>query len=346
MIPESINRLGADWILWMQAHFSGLYGPMELFTLLGEELFYMILIPLIYLSIHRGTGLRLLALITTSSYLNAVLKWTLYSPRPYWWEPEVLGLRAEAGFGPPSGHSQNAVTFWGYLTATLRRYRPWVWLWPAFIVLAFLISVSRMLLGVHFPMDLLLGWTAGALFLIAFWKLEPRFESWFRGQSFGGQIGSSLGISLGLLALAIVYGKFLAGAIALDPAFFENAAADQPEKTIAPFSLKSPVSFAAVIGGMGVGSALMLRGANFSSGGPAGKRALRYIIGLLGVFAIYSLGTFAPESLGEALYLGLRYLRYFAMMLWAIWLAPLLFIKIGLADELKAAGGTDARPGA
>ncbi|MCR9142781.1 MAG: phosphatase PAP2 family protein [bacterium] len=342
MIPEPINRLGADLILWLQENLSALYGPMELFTLLGEELFYMILIPLIYWSIHRGTGLRLLALITTSSFVNDFLKWTLHSPRPYWWDADIEGLRAESAFGPPSGHSQNAVTFWGYLTATLRRYRPgWRWLWPAFFVLAFLISFSRMLMGVHFPNDLLMGWTAGAIFLIAFWKLMPRFEAWFRAREIGAQIGVSFLISGAMLALALVYSKYLAGVVQIDPVFFENAAADQPSKTIAPFSAKAPVSFAAVVAGMGVGGALMLRTANFSVGGPIGKRVLRYLLGLVGVFAIYASGKFAPETLPEWEYLGLRYLRYFFMMLWAIWLAPLIFLKIGLASAAQETAGSN-----
>jgi membrane-associated phospholipid phosphatase len=337
MIPEPINRLGAEIILWLQAHLSILYGPMKPFTLMGEELFYMILIPLIYWCVHRGTGLRLLALITTSSFVNSILKWSLYSPRPYWWDANIEGLRAEGDFGPPSGHSQNAVTFWGYLTATLHRFRPRRWLWPAFLVLAFLISFSRMLLGVHFPNDLILGWTAGAVFLFAFWKLEPRFEGWFRSLRLGPQIGVSLTISLAMLAFAIVYSKFMASVVAIDPAFFENAAADQPAKVVDPFNPKAPVSYAAVVAGLGIGSALMLRTANFSAGGSGLKRAARYLIGLIGIFAIYASGKFAPETLPEWEYLGLRYLRYFAMMLWAIWLAPMLFIRTGLADPATPA---------
>lgn len=331
MIPETINRIGADMILWCQAHLSALYGPMELFTLLGEELFYMILTPMIYWCVHRGVGIRVLSLVTTSAFVNESLKWAMHSPRPYWYDANIEGLRAEGAFGPPSGHSQSAVTFWGYLTATVYRYQPRRWLWPAFFVLVFLISFSRMLLGVHFPHGLLLGWTAGGLFLFAFWKLSPRFEDWFRAQSMGVQIGTSFGISAAMVACALLYSQYLAGIIVIDPTYIANAAADQPAKTIAPFSAKTPVSYAAVVAGMGVGAALMIRTANFSTGGPIGQRALRYLIGMIGLFTIYASGTFAPETLPEWEYLSLRYVRYFVMMLWAIWLAPLLFLKVGLA---------------
>ena len=333
MIPEPIQRVGADMILWCQAHLAFLYAPLEIFTLLGEELFYMILIPMIYWCVHRGTGLRLLGLITTSSYINELLKWALHSPRPYWYDANIEGLRAESSFGPPSGHSQNAVTFWGYLTATAHKIQARRWLWPAFVVLVFLISFSRMLLGVHFPHDLILGWTAGGLFLVAYWKYMPRFEDWFRPQSLITQVATSFGISGAMLVAAVAYNTFLVGSVTIDPTLISNAALDQPAKAIAPFSLKAPVSYAGVIAGLGVGVAFMLRSADFSTGGSGLLRVARYVVGLIGVFAIYASGKFAPETLPEGLYLALRYLRYFTMIVWAIWLAPLLFVKIGLADK-------------
>ncbi len=323
-------------ILWCQAHLSSLYGVLELFTLLGEELFYMALMPLIYWCWHRATGLRLLAVISLSSYTNALLKWCLHSPRPYWYEPAVEGLRGEDSFGPPSGHSQNAVTFWGYIAATIRRYRDWKWVWPAFVVLAFLISFSRMLLGVHFPHGLLLGWTAGGIFLFVFWKFAPRFEAWFQQLGTAEAVLASVAGSLGMLLLAVMLGPALAAANPLDPTLIANAAADQPDKSIYPFSLMGPVSFAAVLGGLGVGATLMRRTASFSSGGSYGLRAARYLVGMVGLIAIYASGKLVPADAGCTAEVAFRYLRYFAMMLWAIWLAPLLFLKLKLAAPAGA----------
>ncbi len=337
MIYEPVMRAGADLILWCQANLSFLFVPMEVFTLMGEEFFYIGLIPLIYWCVHPATGLRLLVLLAFSSFLNALLKWMFHSPRPYWWDPAVDGMRHETGFCPPSGHSQNAVTFWGYLASSYARFtaaagRGTTWIWVAFVVLAFLISISRMILGVHFPHSLVLGWTVGAITLIAYIKLLPAFETWFRSQGLVVQIAFSFGISFALLAVMWLVAPYIASVADIER-WVANAAADQPgtakKPAIDPLSVNGFYSYAAVLAGAGVGGALMLRTARFEAGGPLWQRALRYVLGMIVLIAIYVSGTLAPKE-PEALAYAFRYARYFLMMLWAIWLAPLMFLRLGL----------------
>ena len=66
------------------------------------------------------------------------------------------------------------------------------------------------------------------------------------------------------------------------------------------------------------------------------QRALRYLLGITGLLILYlGLGAIFPRTPDLVSY-GLRFLRYALIGLWAIWLAPLVFIRLGLAKPRSA----------
>jgi len=78
----------------------------------------------------------------------------------------------------PSGHSANAMMLYVTLALTLvedpRRRLPWL---IAAVGLAFIVGMSRVMLGVHWPSDVVAGWSFGLLWaLILLWlaKHEPK----------------------------------------------------------------------------------------------------------------------------------------------------------------------------
>jgi hypothetical protein len=104
--------------------------------------------------------------------------------------------------------------------------------------------------------------------------------------------------------------------------------AEPPE----PLALSGLVSQAGVFFGLALGGILLKRRGWFDAGGPALQRVLRYLIGLVGVLAIYMLlGAIFPDGEDLAAYM-LRYLRYALIGLWIAYLAPWLFIRLGLAQ--------------
>jgi hypothetical protein len=88
--------------------------------------------------------------------------------------------------------------------------------------------------------------------------------------------------------------------------------------------------------GILAGLPLMRKHANFHTKGSAFQKAARYILGMIGLFALYIgldvlFALFAPDA-SPAGYT-LRYLRYATVSFWAIFLAPWVFIKVGLAQS-------------
>jgi len=81
----------------------------------------------------------------------------------------------------PSGHSMLAAAV--YLTtgvlaaraATLRRAKTYMLL--AAGAITFLVGVSRMVLGVHYPTDVLAGWIGGTVWALACWLVARRLSS-------------------------------------------------------------------------------------------------------------------------------------------------------------------------
>ena len=74
----------------------------------------------------------------------------------------------------PSAHAANSMIVFPLLAmifAPAARRLPWVVLG---VVLSLLIGASRSLIGVHWPSDVLAGWSFGAAWLIATWPLVAR----------------------------------------------------------------------------------------------------------------------------------------------------------------------------
>jgi hypothetical protein len=264
-------------------------------TFMGEEEFFLILLPLVFWCVDFAVGARLAFVFLLSACANTGLKELFAHPRPFELDPTVKLHEAE-GYGLPSGHSQSAVVVWGTIAAGFRR----TWLWVVAILLMVLIGFSRIYLGVHFPTDVLGGWAVGAVFLAAYLALEPRVVAWLKQAGLAVQL--VLAVAVPLVVLLV-----------------------HPTTDIA-----SP---AAVLMGMGVGIALTRRLAPFSAAGPLGQRAVRFLVGEVVLLALYFGPKLAFPGEGEPLYFVLRVARYALVGLWAGLGAPWLFRRLRLAPS-------------
>jgi hypothetical protein len=129
---------------------------------LGENYFYLFLIPVIYWLYSRRIGVEIASVLLLTYSLNTVMKESIRIERPPR-ETWVGGVQAQ-GYSFPSGHAQGSAALWTYLIVELKRK----WVVILGVVLVMLISYSRIFLGVHSWPDILGGILLGFFLVLVF----------------------------------------------------------------------------------------------------------------------------------------------------------------------------------
>ena len=322
---------GVSIILYLQSLGDWLVDPMRFITLLGDEEFFVLLMPILYWSIDAVLGLRVGILLMLSNGFVSIFQLAFHSPRPFFYTADVRALVEETSFGFPSGHAMNGITVWGLIALSLRR----TWTWIALVILIFLIGLSRVVLGVHFPVDVVAGWLFGLLLLYLFLLLELPVLARLSRQTLAAQIIIAFAASLALI-LAAAWVRFSIADFALPPGWLQNAAAElQSQEPFNPFILSGVFTSAGALFGLTAGAFWLFDRSGFDASGSLRNRLLRYPIGLLGVLIFwYGLGLVFPRGEYLLAYI-LRYIRYALVGLWISALAPMLFMRLGLATATK-----------
>ena len=325
---------GETWITLSLQNIGDWLTPiMEFFTWLGYPQAYMILIAIIYWSVDRKLGLRMAIFLTVVSSMNIILKQAFHAPRPYWVDPGIKAILVSNGFGMPSGHAQ-AATVWLYAGSLLRRR----WFWAISITLVLMVGMSRVYLGLHFCSQMLAGWAIGIIMLILFIRFESNFLSWFLNRKFKWQLLIISGISTLLLILGGIF-VFILRDWEMPAEWIFNAMDDLAgvDETIL-FS----IGFGYVAGytgsflGVGLGALLNHRRGGFEVRGLWWKRILRSAAGLAVFLALYGIFMVtAPDQAREALYSIWRFSGFFVISFSAIFLVPLLLMRINLLEPGK-----------
>ncbi|MCZ7547741.1 MAG: phosphatase PAP2 family protein [Anaerolineales bacterium] len=304
-----------------------LTGPMEFFSFLGSEDFFLLFLPLAYWCIDSALGLRIGVMLLLSNGLNSLFKVAMHGPRPYWVSDQVAGLASETSFGVPSGHAQIAAGVWGVAADGVKR----TWGAGAAAVVIFLIGLSRLYLGVHFLHDVLLGWMLGGLLLWAFIKYWDPAAARLKQFSLANQVALAFAFSLAMILLVALI-VFLSRGFVLPAQWIENATRGGGEAPN-PFSLAGIVTAMGTLFGILAGAAWTASRGGFSARGPVWKRGLRYFVGLVGV-AVFYLGLKAVFPAGDdPAALVFRYVRYTLVGAWVAAGAPWAFAKLQLSDN-------------
>jgi len=191
----------------------------------------------------------------------------------------------------PSGHTSGAVSVWGYLAIMLKKR--WFWVWTIIIVL--LVGLSRVTLGYHYPGDVIGGIVTGMIFLAIFLGagLGMIENRFYEKLSSRVLLLLALVIPIGLSFLPATYAPNLMGYVA----------------------------------GAGVGRLLEKELFDFSPRGSWIDHPARALIGIVGIGAIIlPLGPVLPANIHM-----LTFTIHALSTFWATFLAPLLFVKVGLA---------------
>lgn len=306
-------------IAFMQSY-SSIHPIMTLASMLGSREFFLLLLPAVYWCGSRSLGLRLGLILTFGYGVNSICKLLWHSPRPYWLNGGISAWAAEPSFGMPSGHTQISASFWGLLAERIRSN----WTLAVALILPVVIGLSRIYLGAHFPEDVLAGWGIGVLMLALFCLGERAFGPWLSIQRRGTMIAISFAASLAILGLYSLASHSLDGWRMPEAWQIDSlASAAMP---VDPMGPKDALSAAGLLFGLGSGYAMLKDHGFFSVSGPGLERAKRYLLGLAGLIILWF--GFGAAASSEWLF----YLRGVLAGLWVAFLAPLLFLRMGLAE--------------
>ncbi len=302
---ESLVPWGTGIIVWAQSLGNdGLDTVFMFFTFLGYEEFYLVILPLVYWSIHKEVGIKLGFISLFSAWLNSAIKYLFAIPRPS--DPRIRVPLPQSTPSFPSGHAQNAVVNWGYLA--YRAGSLVFWLVAVMIILG--ISLSRVFLGVHYPQDIIGGWLIGLILLVIYVKAEPPASRWLGRQAMGVQLVLAVLLPLALILV-------------------------HPADTLGYYPAEAAVTPMSALFGLGVGIVMERAWVRFRVEGVWWRRVIRYLVGLL-VVAVFYVGPklLLPEQSGYGLETLARFARY-ALLGWVVaFLAPWIFVRMRLADQV------------
>lgn len=276
----------------------------EVISFLGESVWTMILIFFVYLCIDKRKGFGLGATAMTAHYINGILKIIFRVPRPWVKYPgEIIPLRESTatGYSFPSGHSSIA----GSLYYSLYRLFKNKAVRTFSVILLVLIPLSRIYLGVHWPLDVIFGLAVGILtasFVEKFVSIYDNPEKMKR-------------ISITAVPVLLVVGftdAFLVDRGLLERVLWKDIAA-------------SSAAWA------GVFLALMLekKYVDFKIPGNFIKRVLLFALDVLLGCALTILWTDRIETMHYVI----QTASYLALILWVVFICPLIYTKLGLYEK-------------
>jgi len=294
--------------------------PMQAFTFLGSELFFLLVMPALYWSIDPVIGFRAGMMLILSGGLNSVFKMLFHTPRPFWVDSNVRAYSSETSFGMPSGHSQNSAAIWGIIAATIRSK----WAYILAVVLVFFIGLSRIYLGVHFLHDVLTGWLAGILIILLYIKFEAPVSGWLKSKTFAFQILVSFLFGVSFILLG--YLAQLSTSKWVLPTEWTTLALAAGAEAPDPFNLEGVITIAGVAFGFTAGFAWWRNKFGvYEIRCSSVKKLARYTFGLMGIVVLYfGLKLVFPE---EPLLVGgtFRFIRYTLIGMWVTFIAPWFF---------------------
>ena len=300
---------------------------MKALSLLGNEQVYMFVLPAVLWCVDARIGIRLGVLLLSSGWLNSVLKLAAGLPRPYWVSQDVAPLAAESSYGMPSGHAQTTTAVYGSLARSTHRG----WVLAGTVALLFLIGLSRLALGVHFPFDVLAGWLVGLGLLWLVVRLEAPALGLLRRLGYGLRLSLPFFLSLVMLLVGLA-----ARSVALDrmlpQEWVMNAMrADPHAPPLDPRGMVDLLNSAGALFGFGTGAILLSAWGRFNGRGRGWNLLGRFGLGLAGsVLFYYGLKLILPSGETLVAYVA-RYARYAAVGFWLTYLAPRFFVWARLA---------------
>jgi membrane-associated phospholipid phosphatase len=157
---------------------------ISFFSMFGEEILLVLFLGFIYWCYDKKLGRTMGLTAIMGLTWNAMAKNIALRRRPYFDHENIKILRvvepeadiyniSAQGYSFPSGHSTNAVTAFGSLAAGLRKR----WTRVVAIAIPLLTGFSRVVVGAHYPTDVLGGWLLGVIIVLVVLLLQKRVKN-------------------------------------------------------------------------------------------------------------------------------------------------------------------------
>jgi membrane-associated phospholipid phosphatase len=290
---------------------------MQAASFMGEVEGYILICTLIYVAFDKTLAVRLALLVTLTMSLNHILKILIKNPRPFIREGDYLRKWAVSAdyardlaieYSTPSGHAMAGASFYTFLYSAV--CSPYVR--TAAVLAALSIGLCRPYLGVHYVEDILLGWAIGlCIGLFALRNVERIEKAWNR-------LKYEWQITIAVIATIALW----AATVALNGWRIDS----QP---------RAFMGYAGVITGIVIARPLELRLIDFDPRtGSILFKVERYLISvLLALLTLKTLGRLFVDIADNYSLTGyvLQYIRYSAVSVVSLFVAPWIFTRAGLA---------------
>ncbi len=290
-----------NFILWLQQFSNEILDKFFVtITMMGNPEYYMIIIPLLYWCFSKKKTFRFAMFFLISAYTNSVIKEFVGRSRPPADKVRVLYGESTGGSASfPSGHAQGTASLWFYAASYFKKK----WVTILSIIIVFLVSLSRIYLGVHYPIDIIAGIALAGIMLVIYNLLYDPIAGFLEALPFGIRIIITF-LLIPLLLWLPSHDKGMVLGLAL---------------------------------GLILGYQLQERYLHFDEKGSFIKQIIKFIIGIIGLFGFKeglkilfaSIGTIEMSILLEDA------IRYTIIGLWITYGAPWIFIKLGLSRKSR-----------
>ena len=288
-----------------------LTGIFTFFTICTEVPVITVLTGVIYWCINKKAGQRTLFALCGSLNINAGVKNYVKMQRPIGTDGlQSLRIETATGYSFPSGHTQTSTTFWTSMMYLFRKS----WIYIIGILMIIGAGISRLYLGVHWPMDVIVAWGFGIVLSIIFIKLFDYIDD-----SKNYYILVVLMLIFGVCTY-FIGGEDLYKMFGLYTGF---ALGYMVEDTFINFSTENET-----------------RRKNIFAKNPSkkeglGKKILRFVVGIISLLAVYLLLNYVQDTLivnkTEEIINIIKYFKYTIVVFWGVAGAPALFKLFKLA---------------
>ena len=177
-------------IEWLQNNI-GSFGITlgKLMAFVGSEKGLLLVVLATMFCFKKETGRKMALIITTLLTWLAMIKTVVMRPRPYFDHPDRVKILAKVeteaaadnvaaqGYSFPSMHSASVLATYFTLAESIRK--KWAWVFAS--ILTLLVAYSRIVVGAHYPTDVLAGLLFGFISLVIYACLEKYVhKEWLR----------------------------------------------------------------------------------------------------------------------------------------------------------------------